>query len=480
MAVSRKSEKELVDEIKVLRSRLEGLERSEAECKKAENALQETTQFFETILDTTHILIAYLDPQFNFIKVNKAYALADEKKPSFFPGKNHFDLYPNEENEAIFRRVVETGESYFTDAKPFEYAGHPERGVSYWDWSLISIKNQHSSVTGLLLSLANVTERKQAEEALRESEGKLSAMLQSLGDHMSMMDKDLNIIWANEKARNIFGDDIVGMKCYKAYHQRNKPCEPYPCLTLKAFQDGKVHKHDTQVVDKDGNTRYFHCSANLALRDEQGNPTAVLEISKDITKQKLAEEALRESENSYRAVVENAVEGIVVVQGQTLQFVNPAIVSMMGYSEKELLTRPFIEFIHPDHREWTMGIHIKRLKGEEVPPIYELKAIDKKGNTRWLENNGILINWGNKPATLNFLRDITERKKAEQAIWASESEKKSILNAISDQLLFHDTDLTIRWVNEASARSIGMTQRELVGCYCYELWHGRSEPCERC
>jgi len=327
-----------------------------AERKEAEGELQETTRFLETIFDTTHVLIAHMDPQFNFIKVNRAYALADEKEPSFFLGKNHFDLYPNEENEAIFRRVVETAESSFAEAKPFEYAEHPERGGSYWDWSLIPIKNQNNGVTGLVLSIINVTKRELAEKALRESEGKLGAMLQSIGDNMSMMDKDLNIIWANEKARNIFGDDIVGRKCYEVYHRRNKPCEPYPCLTLKAFQDGKFHEHDTQVVGKDGRNIYFHCTANVALRDANGKPKAVLEISSD----------------------------------------------------------------------------------------------------------------------------ITERKKAEQAIWASESEKKSILNAISDQLLFHDTDLTIRWCNEAAAISMGMTQRELIGCYCYELWHGRSEPCEQC
>ncbi|HCO92787.1 MAG TPA: hypothetical protein DIU00_02355, partial [Phycisphaerales bacterium] len=315
------------------------------ERKQSEEALRETNGLLETILDHTHMMVAYLDPQFNFVRVNRAYAEADERQPSFFPGKNHFDLYPNEENEEIFRHVVETGIPYFTYARPFEYAEHPEWGISYWDWSLVPIKQQQGIVTGLVLTLADVTARKRAEEALQASEGKLSAMLQSIADPMSMMDGDLNIIWANEKAMNIFGDDIVGRKCYEAYHGRNEPCEPHPCLTLKVFKDGMVHEHDTQVVDKDGKSRYFHCSANAALRDEQGKPTTVLEISKDITDQKLAEQALRESENSYRAVVENAAEGIVVVQGETLQFVNPALVSMIGYSKEELLTRPFIEFI---------------------------------------------------------------------------------------------------------------------------------------
>jgi len=450
------------------------------ERKRADQALHETTNLLETILEHTHMLVACLDPQFNFVQVNRAYAEADERQPSFFHGKNHFDLYPSEENEVIFRRVIETGIPYFTYAKPFEYAEHPERGISYWDWSLVPIKNQQGIVSDLVLTLADVTARKRAEESLKASEGKLNAMLQSISDHMSMMDKDLNILWANDMATRMFGDDIIGKKCYEVYHGRQNPCEPFPCLTLKAFQDGKVHEHDTQVVDKDGNTRYFHCNANVALRDLEGKSTAVLEISRDVTDQKRVEQALRKSENSYRAVVENAAEGIIVAQDQTLQFVNPAALSMFGYSKEELLTRPFIEFIHPDHRDWTMGIHIKRLKGEEVPLVYELKVLDKKGNTIWLENNGILIEWGDKPATLNFLRDVTERKKAEQAIWASESEKRGILNAISDNIIFHDTDLTIRWGNEAAARSIGMTQRELVGCHCYELWQGRSEPCERC
>ena len=135
--------------------------------KQVEEALRESSQLLETILDHTHMLVAYMDRQFNFVKVNRAYAKADEREPSFFPGKNHFDLYPNTENEEIFKRVVETGELYFAHAKPFEYAEHPERRVSYWDWSLVPIKDHRSTVIGLVLTLTNVTERFTSQEALR-------------------------------------------------------------------------------------------------------------------------------------------------------------------------------------------------------------------------------------------------------------------------------------------------------------------------
>ena len=149
-------------------------------------------------------------------------------------------------------------------------------------------------IIGAITTHENITERTRSVNALRDSEGKLNAMLQSISDHISMMDKDLNIIWTNKATREIFGNDIIGKKCYEVYHQRKEPCEPIPCITLKAFQDEKVHEHYTQVIDKNGKTILFHCTANVALRDKQGNPTSVMEISRDITEQKQAELALIE------------------------------------------------------------------------------------------------------------------------------------------------------------------------------------------
>lgn len=147
---------------------------------RAEGALRETNQLLETLIDSTHALIAYLDPQFNFIRVNKVYAEADEREKSFFPGKNHFRLYPNEENERIFQRVRESGEPYYAYAKPFEYDEHPERGTSYRDWSLIPIRGPKSDVRGLLLTITNVTEIKQAEAELQRKTHELGERIKEL------------------------------------------------------------------------------------------------------------------------------------------------------------------------------------------------------------------------------------------------------------------------------------------------------------
>lgn len=141
-----------------------------------------------------------------------------------------------------------------------------------------------------------------------------------------------------------------------------------------------------------------------------------LELMKDKKEKKAARQALRESEERYRTLVENATQAIFVAQDGKLVFLNPMMTRMSGYSSEELMAKPFIEFIHPDDREMVLDRHLKRLKGKEVPYIYPYRIIDRDGNIHWVELNAVLINWNEKTAVLGFLSDITQRKKAEAEI----------------------------------------------------------------
>jgi PAS domain S-box-containing protein len=130
-------------------------------------------ELLERIFSSTNLMIAYFDSGLRFIRVNKAYAQMEGKPPEFFAGKKHFDLYPDKENEAIFKQVLETGEPYSAYAKPFVYLQHPERGITYWDWSLQPVKDAKGKVEGLLFVIVDVTKRKRAEEELVKTQLKL-------------------------------------------------------------------------------------------------------------------------------------------------------------------------------------------------------------------------------------------------------------------------------------------------------------------
>ncbi len=153
-----------------------------------------------------------------------------------------------------------------------------------------------------------------------------------------------------------------------------------------------------------------------ALFDRNQNVIEFQSIGRDITDRKRTEEALKESEEKYRSLVENANEAIVVAQDGFLRFVNPMAIKITGYSFKELTSTPFTQFIHPDDRDRVFNNYLKRLRGESLPDKYSFRVVNKEGNIKWVEISAVTFTWEGRPATLNFLTDITERKEAEDKL----------------------------------------------------------------
>jgi PAS domain S-box-containing protein len=149
--------------------------------KQNELALRQSNELIERAFNSIDIMIAYMDRNFNFLRVNEAYARSAGHPVEFLAGKNHFELYPHEENQAIFQHVVDCGEPYSVFEKPFEYAEYPERGVTYWNWRVQPVLGADGLVQGIVLSLVDVTERKRAQLLLERHHQELEVL--SIAEH---------------------------------------------------------------------------------------------------------------------------------------------------------------------------------------------------------------------------------------------------------------------------------------------------------
>jgi PAS domain S-box-containing protein len=178
------------------------------------------------------------------------------------------------------------------------------------------------------------------------------------------------------------------------------------------FQTGESESLEVEVPLPD-RTLFFYATAN-PIKDENGKVVLSLTHATDVTGRKKMEEVLRVSEEKYRLLVDNAMEAIFVAADGMIKFSNRRAAALSGYTPEEFASRPFIEFIHPDDRQMVAERHIQRLQGMDVPYPYTFHILDKSGEPKLVEISTALITWEGKPATLNFLTDVTDRKRLEE------------------------------------------------------------------
>lgn len=178
------------------------------------------------------------------------------------------------------------------------------------------------------------------------------------------------------------------------------------------------------------------------------------------------------SEEKFRTLVENANEAIIVAQAGILKFANPKASKITGYSIEELTSKPFLEFVFPDDRAILIERYDLRIKGEKVPEIYSFRIFDKEGNIKWVENNVVRIDWEGKPATLNFLTEITERKQIEERLLRKKRAIESSINAIA----FADLDANLTYINNSFLKLWGYSdQKEVLGKPVVDFWQKKEE-----
>ena len=174
---------------------------------------------------------------------------------------------------------------------------------------------------------------------------------------------------------------------------------------------------------------------------------------------------LRKSEEKYRTLLENAGEAVLVAQDGVFKFGNPKAEELFGYSKEELASKPFTSFIHEEDREMVRERHEKRIKGEMLPEVYPYRIIDKNGQRKWVELKVVLFSWEERPATLCFMMDISDRKRAEEVLL----EYRKAVEGSEELITAVDRRYVYSLANEAFLRYHCLNRDQVIGRNIVEI-----------
>ncbi|MBN2060050.1 MAG: PAS domain S-box protein [Deltaproteobacteria bacterium] len=257
----------------------------------------------------------------------------------------------------------------------------------------------------------DITERRNIEEALRESQKRYQELADSLSQVIFESDISGNVTYANTFAFSLFGytqDDFE--KGLNILQMLSPDDEKRAFNNIQRVMQGEILEGvEYTARKKDGKT--FPAIVYSSLITRKNKPSGLRGILVDLTRIKETEKALRESEEKYRDLVERANDGIIIVKDGILKYANPSIVKLTGYNLDELIGVPFSDFIIPEDREKLIERNNMRINGHDVIPIYETAIKHKNGGRIDIEVNAGIITYEGRPANLVILRDITERKK---------------------------------------------------------------------
>ena len=270
----------------------EELKREIEERGQAQQKLTEQAKILEAFFSSTITPLVFLDKDFNFVRVNEAYAKCCQRDIPEFQGHNHFEFYPQEENEAIFRKVVETKAPFQAFAKPFSFPDHPEWGVTYWDWALTPLLNSGGEVEFLVFALNDVSERKRAEEKHRL----LATAVEQAAEGVLIIDRHFVVRYANPALLKITGyssEDIVGRN--SAVTRNDQRQAPFYKSLRDTIRRGEIWEGLYPVKRRDGTI----CQLNVNIapaRNESGAVTHYVIHCHDITQEMELEERLRQAQ----------------------------------------------------------------------------------------------------------------------------------------------------------------------------------------
>ena len=424
--------------------------------KRTEEALHESEQKYRTLVQSINDLIFVIDSNNKFIQYYSERSEDLLTPPEFFIGKHITDILPPVITESYLTLAEEvrlTGER-----RSFDYELEFQEKMKWYTANL----DLHEDNESIVAIIEDISERKRAEEELKDAERDWRYTFDSIPDMVTVLDNNFQIVKANKATSEFTGiklEELIGKKCYEVMHDLS---EPFPvCPHLKTLETDEIASEE--IYDPHIGIPILVTTSPII--DETGNKTGVVHIAKDISERLAAEETIKTSEARFRAIFQRAGIGMALVNlDKEIREVNIAFQKFLGYDHDELVGMKLSEISHLEDSPKDAA-QLKDIidRGEESYQM-EKRYIRKDGEIVWArltvslirDVDGILQN------TIGMVEDITDRKKAERAVIESEEKYRTLVESSQQVILIlQGQEATIVYANEGVA-ALGYTPEEMT------------------
>lgn|GEM_PF-741473 len=411
--------------------------------KRMEEALRESEKTLSAILAASPVGIG-LARNRTLKWGNKAFYDMLGYEEGSLSGSNIRRIYPDDETYEQVGRVLYTGLRH-KGLEQIETRWKTRDGITIDCHLQASTLDPLDPAKGVLFAAMDISKRKQAENALRESEAQKKAILDASLDWIRHVDRNMNILWYNRKtdeALQLPPEKILGRPCYQVLVGRDAPCES--CPTVAAMKSGRIEKsimrYDT-FYNLDAES--FWESYSVPLKDEDGAIVSFIQISKNITDQMQAMAALQESKEKYFQLFENEADAVMIIDADTLRFedANQAALNLYGYSKEEFLGLKVTDI--SEEKDKTRVAMRKIIHDEPGGDRVPIRSFRKKDGTIFPgEIYAGKYKSGNHIKIIGAVRDVTDRLQAnvtihtlsQEQLKAQENERLKISRYLHDQV----------------------------------------------
>lgn len=411
------------------------------ERKKSEEALVNEKSRLRGIMENAGVMLAYFDPKFNFVAVNSAYATGSGHTVEDLIEKNHFVLFPNKDNQAIFEKVRDTGEAVTFFDKPFKFADQTERGVTYWDWTLAPVKDNAGKVQGLVLSLFETTQRKKAEQKIFD----LSKFPSENPNIVLRVKNDGTIMYLNPAAHFLLAEwktDVGERAPEKIVMRVAEALESERKIMFEDRYANRVFIFTLAPIVKEGYVNFYGV---------------------DITERKKTEDTVRLLNERFEMAQHAAGVGVWDWNLKTGHIEwTPEMFLLFGLDPQKG-TASFESWnavLHPEDRKKASAKIDEALKNHSFLNN-EYRIIRPDGQVMWINALGKgIYDDQNKPIRMmGICMDINERKNAEEIL----REQNLVISSASDAVFSTDESFMIKTWNQAAEHIFGWEATEVIG-----------------